>query len=118
MEPDYKKMTLYELCRSSTLLHSLLQCDEFVDKYGNDIIKLLLEAVSPRLVCTALHLCLTATQEKVIVMPVVESGECVCEYDCVGVQVWGYIMCARLFVSLSECMCPVYKLTYRSIFSS
>jgi hypothetical protein len=54
------------------------QCDDFVDKYGNDIIKLLLEAVSPRLVCTALHLCLTTTQEKVIVMPVVDSGECVC----------------------------------------
>ena len=60
-----------------------------MDKYGNDIIKLLLEAVSPRLVCTALHLCLTTTQEKVIVMPVVESGKymCVCVCKCVCVYV-------------------------------
>lgn len=48
-------------------------CNDFVDTYGKDIIKLLLEAVSPRLVCTALHLCAASTQEKTIVVPVVEK---------------------------------------------
>ena len=71
-----------------------------MDTYGNDIIKLLLEAVSPRLVCTALHLCLASTQEKVVVMPVVESGEpvCVCVYICVCV-------CVCVCVSVCACVC-------------
>ena len=43
-----------------------------MNTYGDDIIKLLLEAVSPKLICTALRLCTTA---ELVVMPVVEIGE-------------------------------------------
>ena len=62
----------------------LQQCDNFVSKYGEDIIKLLLEAVSPKVVCSVLHLCL-AEESSVVVMPVVESGKRERESVCV----WG-----------------------------
>ena len=45
-----------------------------MSSYGDDIIKLLLEAVSPRVICTVLQLC-GATERSVVVMPMVEKGE-------------------------------------------
>ena len=63
-------------CDLFPLFLSLQQCDGFVNTYGDDIIKLLLEAVSPKVVCTVLHLCLGAETSTVVVVPVVEeSGE-------------------------------------------
>ena len=43
-------------------------------KYGNDIIKLLMDAAAPKAVCTLLGLC-AAAEMKTVVMPVVESGK-------------------------------------------
>ena len=36
----------------------LPQCTEFVNKYGPEVVKLLLDAASPTAVCTLLTLCL------------------------------------------------------------
>lgn len=44
-----------------------VQCDNFVKTYGDDIVKLLLQFVSPKEVCTVLHLC--QTTEKITAGP-------------------------------------------------
>ncbi|KAF6729603.1 Prosaposin [Oryzias melastigma] len=38
------------------------QCDDFVDKYGADIVEFLLSSAAPHTICTILHLCLFEEQ--------------------------------------------------------
>lgn len=38
------------------------QCDDFVDKYGTQIVEFLLSSAAPHTVCTLLHLCLIKEQ--------------------------------------------------------
>ncbi len=38
------------------------RCDDFVDKYGKQIVEFLLSSAAPHTICTLLHLCLFKEQ--------------------------------------------------------
>lgn len=38
------------------------QCDDFVDKYGKEIVEFLLSSAAPHTICTLLHLCIFKEQ--------------------------------------------------------
>lgn len=38
------------------------ECDDFVDKYGAEIVEFLLSSAAPHTICSLLHLCLYETQ--------------------------------------------------------
>lgn len=38
------------------------QCDDFVEKYGTQIVEFLLSSAAPHTICTLLHLCLFEEQ--------------------------------------------------------
>ena len=61
-------------------MKSFLQCKDFVEKYGKDIIKLVLEGVGPKLVCTAIQACSLVTKTETVSFDSKSETDCeVCQ---------------------------------------
>ncbi|XP_037833077.1 surfactant protein Bb isoform X6 [Kryptolebias marmoratus] len=52
------------------------QCDDFVSKYGAEIVEFLLSSAAPHTICTLLHLCLFETQPVADVAPPSDCESC------------------------------------------
>ncbi|XP_012718961.2 surfactant protein Bb [Fundulus heteroclitus] len=52
------------------------QCDDFVEKYGAEIVDFLLSSAAPHTICTLLHLCLFETQPAPEVDPISDCESC------------------------------------------
>ncbi|XP_041855551.1 surfactant protein Bb [Melanotaenia boesemani] len=52
------------------------QCDDFVDKYGAEIVEFLLSSAAPHTICTLLHLCLFGEQTVPEVLPPSDCESC------------------------------------------
>ncbi|XP_013872774.1 surfactant protein Bb [Austrofundulus limnaeus] len=52
------------------------ECDDFVDKYGTEIVEFLLSSAAPHTICTLLHLCLFETRPVPDVRPPSDCESC------------------------------------------
>ncbi|XP_020506357.2 surfactant protein Bb [Labrus bergylta] len=52
------------------------ECDDFVDKYGTEIVEFLLSSAAPHTICTLLHLCMFNEQPEPEVLPPSDCDSC------------------------------------------